>query len=147
MKRTAGRGVVIDKGTPDFVAALLGTSFNAQDPGRRPDQIVQANDVEEVIGVVKRARDEGLAIGICSGGHSWAQNHIRDGGMLVDLSRLNSIAIDAEHGTAVIGPGCLAGELNAALVKHKLFFPVAHAYTVGMGGFLLQGGFGWNSRA
>jgi hypothetical protein len=29
MKRTAGRGVVIDKGTPDFVAALLGTSFNA----------------------------------------------------------------------------------------------------------------------
>ena len=95
MKRTAGRGVVIDKGTPDFVAALLGTSFNAQDPGRRPDQIVQANDVEEVIGAVKRARDEGLTIGICSGGHSWAQNHIRDGGMLVDLSRLNSIAIDA----------------------------------------------------
>jgi FAD/FMN-containing dehydrogenase len=85
MKRTAGRGVVIDKGTPDFVAALLGTSFNAQDPGRRPDQIVQTNDVEEVICAVKRARDEGLAIGICSGGHSWAQTHIRDGGMLVDL--------------------------------------------------------------
>jgi hypothetical protein len=147
MKRTAGRGVVIDKGTPDFVAALLGTSFNARDPGRRPDQIVQANDVEEVIGAVKRACDEGLTIGICSGGHSWAQNHIRDGGMLVDLSRLNSIAINAGQGTAVIGPGCLAGELNAALVKHKLFFPVAHAHTVGMGGFLLQGGFGWSSRA
>jgi hypothetical protein len=40
----------------------------------------------------------------------------------------------------------LAGELNAAVVKHQLFFPTAHAYTVGMGGFLLQGGFGWNSR-
>ena len=41
----------------------------------------------------------------------------------------------------------LLGELNAALAERGLFFPVAHAYTVGMGGFLLQGGFGWNSRA
>ena len=46
MKRAASRGVVIDKGAPDFDAALFGTSFNAQDPGRRPDRIVQANDVE-----------------------------------------------------------------------------------------------------
>ncbi|MDG5752321.1 MAG: FAD-binding oxidoreductase [Roseovarius sp.] len=147
MKRTASRGVVIDKGSPDFDAALLGTSFNAQDPGRRPDRIVQVNDVEEVIAAVKRAHDEGLTIGICSGGHSWAQNHIRDGGMLLEMSRLNGIAINEADDTAVIGPGCLAGELNAALAKRRLFFPVAHAYTVGMGGFLLQGGFGWNSRA
>ena len=147
MKRTTRRGIVIEKGTQDFEAALLGTSFNAQDPGRRPDRIVQANDVEEVIAAVRRAREEGRTIGICSGGHSWAQNHIRDSGILLDLSRLNSITIDSDDGTAIIGPGCLAGELNAALVKHKRFFPVAHAYTVGMGGFLLQGGFGWNSRA
>lgn len=146
MKRTASRGIVIDKGAPDFDAALLGTSFNAQDPGRRPDRIVQANDVEEVIAAVKRARDEGLTIGICSGGHSWAQNHIRDGGMLLDLSRLNCIEINEADGTTIIGPGCFAGELNTALAKRGLFFPVAHAYTVGMGGFLLQGGFGWNSR-
>jgi FAD/FMN-containing dehydrogenase len=147
MKRTTRRGIVIEKGAQDFEAALLGTSFNAQDPGRRPDRIVQANDVEEVIAAVRRARDEGRTIGICSGGHSWAQNHIRDSGILLDLSRLNSITIDSDDGTAIIGPGCLAGELNAALVKYKCFFPVAHAYTVGMGGFLLQGGFGWNSRA
>lgn len=146
MKRAANRGVVIDKGAPDFDAALLGTSFNAQDPGRRPDRIVQANDVEEVIAAVKRARDQGHTIGICSGGHSWAQNHIRDGGILLDLSRLNSIVINEADGTAIIGPGCFAGELNTALSKRRLFFPVAHAYTVGMGGFLLQGGFGWNSR-
>jgi hypothetical protein len=45
-----------------------------------------------------------------------------------------------------VGPGCLSGELNGALARQRLFFPVAHAYTVGLGGFLLQGGFGWNSR-
>ena len=133
MKRAGSRGVSIARGAPDFDATLLGTSFNAQDPGRRPDLIVQANDTHEVIAAVNRARAEGLTIGICSGGHSWAQNHIRDGGMLLDLSRLNSIAINEADATATIGPGCLAGELNAAHAKCQLFFPVAHAYTVGMG--------------
>ena len=147
MKRVTGRGQVITRGAPGFDAALLGTSFNAQDPGRRPDLIIQANDVDDVVAALKRAREEGLKVGICSGGHSWAQNHIRDGGLMLDLSRLNSIAIDESNGVAVIGPGCLAGELNAALAKRRLVFPVAHAWTVGMGGFLLQGGFGWNSRA
>jgi hypothetical protein len=147
MKHNAGAGRTIVRGEAGFDAALLGTSFNAQDPGRRPARIVQANDAADVVAAVRQARDQGLTIGICSGGHSWAQNHIRDGGMLIDLSRLDSIVIDPVSGTATIGPGCLAGDLNAALAKHKLFFPVAHAYTVGMGGFLLQGGFGWNSRA
>ena len=147
MKRGGEAGRIIAKGEAGFDKVLLGTSFNAQDPGRRPALIVQANDDADVVAVVRQARDQGLTIGICSGGHSWAQNHIRDGGILIDLSRLDSIAIDPAGGTATIGPGCLAGDFNAALVKHKLFFPVAHAYTVGMGGFLLQGGFGWNSRA
>lgn len=146
MKRVSGKGETIAKGAPGFDPALLSTSFNARDPGRRPDLIVQANDAAEVIAAVRRARVEGLTIGLRSGGHSWAQNHIRDGGMLIDLSRLNGIAINEAEATAVIGPGCLAGELNAALARRKLFFPVAHARTVGMGGFLLQGGFGWNSR-
>ncbi len=147
MKRSACSGRTITRDDAGFDAALLGTSFNAQDPGRRPALIVQANNDADVLSAVRQARDLGLKIGICSGGHSWAQNHIRDGGMLIDLSRLNSISINAADGIATIGPGCLAGELNAALAKQHLFFPVAHAYTVGMGGFLLQGGFGWNSRA
>ena len=147
MKRSAGIGRTIANGEAGFHAAVLGTSFNAQDPGRRLALIEQANEGADVAAAVQQARAMGLTIGICSGGHSWAQNHIRDGGMLIDLSRLDSITINAADGTATIGPGCLAGDLNAALSKHNLFFPVAHAYTVGMGGFLLQGGFGWNSRA
>ena len=92
MKPSMGKGRIIGRQDPNFETALLGTSFNAQDPGRRPDLIVQANDVDDVIAAVKRARDEGLKICICSGGHSWAQNHIRDGGLMLDLSRLSGIA-------------------------------------------------------
>lgn len=94
MNRKPLAGGEIQRDMPGFDAALLSTSFNAQDPGRRPDVIVQPICVREVIAAVHRARDEGLTIGMCSGGHSWAQNHIRDGGLLIDLSQLNSIAID-----------------------------------------------------
>ena len=73
-------------------------------------------------------------------------DHIRDGGLLIDLACLVGIATDEVARTAVIGAGCLSGRLDAELARCKLFFPVGHAYTIGMGGFLLQGGFGWNSR-
>lgn len=146
MQASKQKGAVLTPSDRGFDHAVLGTSFNARDPGRRPDLVIQANDVFEVIAAVKRAGRENLRIGICSGGHSWAQNHIREGGLMLDLSRLNGIEIDREARTAIIGPGVLSGELDAAARRAGLFFPVAHAYTVGMGGFLLQGGFGWNSR-
>ncbi len=146
MQQTHNLGVTLRRGDAGFEQAVLGTSFTVRDPGRRPEMVVQANTVDDVVSAVRQAARAGMHIGMCSGGHSWAQNHIRDGGLLLDLSRLKSIEINPSKMTAIIGPGVLAGELNLALVPHKLFFPTAHAWTVGMGGFLLQGGFGWNSR-
>ena len=145
MQRNPTKGTAFRRGEAGFEQAVLGTSFTARDPGRRPGIVVQVNDVDEVIAAVLQAGRDGLRIGMCSGGHSWAQNHIREGGMMLDLLRLNAIEINATRMTAVVGPGCLGGDFNLALVKQKLFFPMAHAYTVGIGGFLLQGGFGWNS--
>ena len=140
------KGVTLRRGDKGFDAAVMSTSFNARDTGRRPAVVVQANETGDVIAAINQAREHGLKVSICSGGHSWAQNHIREGGLLIDMSRVRSIEINAVKQTATIGPGCHSGDLNAALAKQGLFFPVAHAYTVGMGGFLLQGGFGWNSR-
>lgn len=146
MLKTKGKGVTLRRGDKGFDAAVQGTSFNARDSGRRPDIVVQANDTGDVIAAINQAREHGLKVTMCSGGHSWVQNHIRDGGLLIDMSRVRSIEINSVKQTATIGPGCHSGDLNAALAKQGVFFPVAHAYTVGMGGFLLQGGFGWNSR-
>ncbi len=146
MNKSHEKGRTLQRSQPGFDAEILGTSFNAHDPGRRPEWIVQANDVFDVVSAINRARGNNLKVGICSGGHSWAQNHIRDHSLLIDMSRLNAIEVDAPNLTASIGPGCQAGDLNRQLAAQDLFFPVAHAYSVGMGGFLLQGGFGWNSR-
>jgi hypothetical protein len=140
------RAITKLRGEPGFDEAVLATSFGEEDPGVRPDAMVKARSAEDVSLAVLWARDRNWRIACCSGGHAWSQNHIRDGGLLIDLSALDGIAIDPAGRSAVVGPGCVSGDLDAALAPHGLFFPVAHAFTVGMGGFLLQGGFGWNSR-
>ena len=125
---------------------MLATSFSAEDPERRPDCFVRAASAQDVVAAVRLADREGWRVSCCSGGHSWSQNHVREGGMLIDLCCLDAIAVDEKARTAMIGAGCLSGSLDAELARRKLFFPVGHAATIGLGGFLLQGGFGWNSR-
>ena len=87
-----------------------------------------------------------MSIGVRSGGHSWAGSHLRDGGMLLDLSRLTDLSVDAEARTAVVQPGVRGSDLISTLREHDLFFPVGHCQGVALGGYLLQGGFGWLSR-
>ena len=67
--------------------------------------------------------------------------------MLIDLGRLNSLEINVKSGTAIAGSGVTSEALVDALAEHDLFFPAGHCPTVAIGGFLLQGGWGWNSRA
>src|SRR5439155_5190682 len=89
-------------------------------------------------------RSRGLRISIRSGGHSWIGASLRDGGLLIDLSHLNSVSIDPAGRTAVVGPAIRNVELMAALAPYGLAFPAGHCPTVGVGGFLLGGGQGWN---
>jgi FAD/FMN-containing dehydrogenase len=67
--------------------------------------------------------------------------------MLLDVSRLNQVTIDKTTMLATAGPGCRSDEFDDLLAEQDLFFPVGHCQGVGLGGYLLQGGFGWNSRA
>lgn len=120
--------------------------WNACVPGRFPAVIVQPHNEQEVVNAVRLARQRDMRITVRSGGHSWAASFLRDGAMLIDLSHMANFAINAEEGTAWVQPGLKGTDLNRALRKHDLFFPSGHCMSVGLGGFLLQGGFGWNSR-
>ena len=100
-----------------YEEARAATVWNARTPQRCPDVVVQATETADVVATVRYAQRHGLKIGVRSGGHSWAGNHVRDGGVLLDVSRLDGCAIDASSRTAVVGPGMggsvLAGRLAA----------------------------------
>ncbi len=139
-------GGIFRRGEPGYEVARRATSFNARIADRYPDVIVQANNEQEVIDAIQWAKRDGMKVGIRSGGHSWAANHIRDSGMLLDVSRLDAVTINKAAMTATTGPGRSGHQLAEMLKKQGLFFPAGHCKGVCVGGYLLQGGFGWHSR-
>ncbi|MFD5430238.1 FAD-binding oxidoreductase [Streptomyces sp. NPDC127084] len=139
-------GNVFRRGAAGYEEARKSTVWNARVPNRFPDVIVQACSVADVQNAVRFAKRHGLRVGIRSGGHSWTASHLRHGGLLLDVSRLDRIAVDGEAMTAAVGPGKHGNEMCAVLAAEDLFFPAGHCKGVAVGGYLLQGGYGWNSR-
>jgi FAD/FMN-containing dehydrogenase len=133
-------------GTDEYETARVATVWNQRVPQRFPEIIVQAVDTEDVVAAIRYAGDRDLRVGVCSGGRSWSANHLRDGGLLLDVGRLDDCAIDADKKVAVVGPGKEASVLATELDAEGLFFPAGHCTGVRVGGYLLEGGFGWNSR-
>src|SRR5271165_1878440 len=134
------------RGDDGYEPARRGTVWNRRVPERYPDLIVQAVDADDVVAAIGYAKAGGHRVSIRSGGHSWAANHLRDGAVLLDVSGLDHATVDADRGIAVVGPGKGGSVLAADLDASGLFFPAGHCKGVCVGGYLLQGGYGWNSR-
>ena len=140
------QGRILQKEDKDFDAVVLATLFNKLDPVRRPDMIVQPKNVQDIIDTIKHAKAIGKKISVCSGGHSWSANHIRNNSILIDMTHFNQYNIDKKNMTATAGPAVGGSILLTELYKHDLFFPAGHCKGVCIGGYLLQGGFAWNGR-
>jgi FAD/FMN-containing dehydrogenase len=139
-------GRALERGSAGYEEARRACVWNARTPERRPALVVQAASEQDVVLAVRHAAEHGLRVGVRSGGHSWAGSHVRDDGLLLDVSRLREVDVDRDAMTAAVGPGCHGNELLEALAGDDLFFPAGHCPGVGLGGYLLQGGYGWNGR-
>src|ERR1700759_2661820 len=139
-------GELLRRGDGGYEPARRAAVWNARTPERFPDAIVIARSEQDVVRAVQLAAAEGMKLGVRSGGHSWAGNHVRDGGMLLDLSELCDLDVDIDAMTAAVQPGCKGDQLLAQLGDLGLFFPAGHCIGVALGGYLLQGGYGWNGR-
>jgi FAD/FMN-containing dehydrogenase len=134
------------RGTDEYEAARRATVWNSLLPDRFPAVIMQACEANDVVAAVRHARARGYHIGVRSGGHSWNASHLRDGGMLLDVSRLDHCIVDTDQMIARVGPGKIASVFATELDSQGLFFPAGHCEGIRLGGYLLQGGYGWNSK-
>ncbi len=147
--RTAGAnpelpGNVIRRQDSDYELWRQSMVWHSWKPTRFPEMIVQARTEDDVRGAVEYAAHNGLKIAVRSGGHNPLGPSLRDGGICLDLSALTDIRIDASKRIASIQTGARSMQLINALAPHGLCFPTPHCASVGMGGFLLGGGLGWN---
>jgi hypothetical protein len=113
---------------------------------RRPAVIVRVADEADVSHVVSLARETGLELAIRSGGHSLAGHGVSNGGIVLDLSDMKALDIDAERHTAWAQTGLTAGEYTIAAGAYGLATGFGDTGSVGIGGLTLGGGVGYLVR-
>jgi FAD/FMN-containing dehydrogenase len=138
---------LVEAGDPAFDDAVMSRVFNLRRPSRRPAAVLRARSAEDVAAGVRLANERGWQVTVRSGGHSWAVWSIRDDALLIDLGALTDMSFDKASGIVTAGPAVRGGsDLDPFLAGRGRFFNGGHCPTVGIGGFLLQGGMGWNCR-
>lgn len=110
-----------------------------------PEIVVYCESEVDVRRSLAFAAAERLRVVCRSGGHSSAGFSTCEG-MILDLSRLNSVHIDAEARTASVQAGTSFRRLNAALADHGLHVPGGGCDDVCVGGYMQGGGYGFTSR-
>ena len=120
--------------------------FNAM-IDRRPAVIAQCADPADVAEALNYANTHGLNVAVRAGGHSVAGMSTNDGGLVVDVRPMKSIAVDPEKGTVTAGAGVTWGEFDRAAQEHGLAVTGGRASTTGVAGFTLGGGSGWLERS
>lgn len=131
------------KGDEGYEFLRKANVWNLRKPNRFPAVIVEAKSEAEVVAAVNFAREKGLQISPKGTGHHRNANFMRDGSMLLDLSGMTGIEVDAQKRIAMVQPGVRGGQLLSAITPHGLFFPTAHEPTVGISGYVMGGGLGW----
>jgi FAD/FMN-containing dehydrogenase len=114
---------------------------------RHPAVIVRCADTADVVEAVRVARRHRPPVSIRGGGHQIAGSGVVDEGLVIDLSAMNHVDVDAGTRTARVGGGATWGHVDRATQAHGLATPGGEVSTTGVGGFTLGGGMGLIMRA
>ncbi|HVL25623.1 MAG TPA: LLM class flavin-dependent oxidoreductase, partial [Thermomicrobiales bacterium] len=111
----------------------------------RPGLVLMAEDPEHVSEAILFARSQPVPLSIRSGGHGALSTN--DGGIIIDVSRLNGIEIVDEATRRVrVGPGATWGQVAQALAPYGWAMTSGDAPDVGVGGIATGGGIGLLAR-
>src|SRR5947209_14440967 len=113
---------------------------------RRPAMIASCHDAGDVIAAIGFARSEGLVVAVRGGSHNVAGNATCDGGMVIDLSPMKAVHVNAEAGTVRAQGGATWGELDAQTQAVGLATTGGLVTSTGVAGYTLGGGIGWLMR-
>ena len=112
----------------------------------QPALIARCAGVADVVACMRFAREQGVAVSVRGGGHNVAGNALCDGGLVIDLSRLKGIRVDAVAQTVRAEGGCTWAELDRETQLFGLATTGGTVSSTGIGGLTLGGGMGWLAR-
>jgi FAD/FMN-containing dehydrogenase len=141
--REAMAGPVLEPGDAGFDEArsLWNGEFD-----RHPAVIARCVSSDDVVAAVGFGRETGMETTVRGGGHSFSGASACDGGFMIDLSRMNRVAVDPQRRRAVAGGGATWADVDAATQAHGLAVTGGIITHTGIGGLTLGGGMGWLTR-
>ncbi|HYL62487.1 MAG TPA: FAD-binding oxidoreductase [Candidatus Methylomirabilis sp.] len=134
---TVGR--VITPDGPEYEAArsIFNRAFD-----RRPAVIVRCAGPSDVAHALDFAQTKNLPLAVRGGGHSRVGYGMCDGGVVIDLSQMRRIEVDASKRVARAEAGALVRDLDEATQQFGLATTSGGCPTVGITGLTLGGGEG-----
>jgi FAD/FMN-containing dehydrogenase len=133
-------GAVFSEGSAGFDQAR--SVWNAM-IDRRPALIVQCKHADDVQQAVIYATQQDLPISIRGGAHNVAGHAVCDAGLMIDLSQMRGVSVNAEARTAWVQGGATWGDVDEATQAHGLATPGGLISDTGVAGLTLSGGIGW----
>jgi hypothetical protein len=141
--RSRLEGQVLTPGTAAYDQARRTINITLD---RYPLAIVRAATAGDVAAAVDFSREHSLPLAVRSGGHSLAKLSVVDDALVVDLSKMNRIAIDPDARIGRVQAGATSGDLARPANAHGLALTTGDTHSVGMGGLVTGGGIGFMVR-
>lgn len=113
---------------------------------KRPAMIVRCASPTNVAGALDFARRSRLAVAVRGGGHNGPGFGCVDGGLVIDLSPMNGVDVDADRRTVRVQGGATWAHVDGATHAHGLATPSGIISSTGVGGLTLGGGHGYLTR-
>ena len=137
-------GTVVARGAAGYDDARK--LYNTRFDDVMPSAVVYCASVGDVQKTLAWARANAVPIAPRNGGHSYA-GYSTCAGLVVDVTRMNAVEVDASTSRVVVGAGALLIDVYAALAPYGLAIPGGSCPTVGITGLTLGGGIGPMGRA
>lgn len=133
------QGALIRPGNSQYTSAhqLFSTRFDNILPAAIA-YCASPQDVQKCLAFVRRFH---LLFAPRSGGHSYA-GYSTSTGLVLDVTRMNTVTVNSSAGTATIGAGARLIDVYNAIMPYGLILPAGSCPTVGIAGLTLGGGVG-----
>jgi FAD/FMN-containing dehydrogenase len=143
----------------DFRNALAGTLIGPSDPGydqarrvwngmidRHPALIARCSGPQDVVTAVGFAQENDLPLAVRGGGHNVAGYAVCDDGLVIDLSPMSGITVNAPERTVRVEAGARWADVDQATQPYGLAAPGGEVSKTGVAGLTLGGGVGYLRR-
>ena len=110
---------------------------------KRPAVIARCLNDADIAAAIAFAREHGLEIAVRGGGHNVSGRASVEGGVMIDLSLMKTVTVNAATRRAVAQGGVTWGEFNRATQEHGLATTGGVISTTGIAGLTLGGGYGY----